>query len=565
MDPNRKLDAQAVRGQVDQRIADLESEIRTLKTHRNTVVAATSPLPPEILSDIFIILRRVMSDECSYKPSWTRVNHVCRHWRAVALDCPALWSDLMFVCCSPAFTEMMLQRSKNAPLTVKYDRYAPSFDDILCKIASQTSRLRDVELRGRGLDLPKVLSSFQGTAPTLEKLVLQGAELYNRTGSNTYYTIPANFLQDGAPSLQHLDITQFAIHWDALPLSTTLTHLRLENVVWENRPTRKSFSETLAKLLQLETMKLSACLPRSGDASQPDSPPVILPSLRTLELQDLAAELHEFFSMTRIPQEARVNIELHDMESESVGSLFSALRASWTPPKDIVVDAARNLAQSEILDLRVVDYMPRCTPQIMCWFNIHDLPPNFDAENPPANLIVSAPDAIAFGINLLLKAIAVRLGISSLRSLKIASRHVFLMEDMLPLVKDLTKLDKIALWKSPDAIIQFTEVLQKQKDHALAFPSLRSIELHGIDIDEGLSSYADTAIRRFATALKSWMKCHRTIERFAITKCINFVEGHWKVLQAAIPKQVEMYWDEDVYIVEPSEDEGDYGSWGHTY
>ncbi|KAJ2935905.1 hypothetical protein H1R20_g1188, partial [Candolleomyces eurysporus] len=469
---------------------------------------------------------------------------------------------------------MMLQRSRNAPLTVKYGGYPPSFNDILCKIASQTSRLRDVVLRQASptnpLDLPKILSSFESTAPILEKLVLQGSEFYNtynRTNIDRYHTVPANFLQDGAPSLQHLDITRLAIHWDALPLSTTLTHLRLENTVPENRPTRKSFLETLEKLIQLETMTLSAYLPHSGDASQLESLPVTLPSLRTLKLQDPAAELCQFFSMTRIPQEARVDVNLSDgnLESGSLESLFSALRASWTLSKDMVVDAAHHLAQPNILDLRVIDDVPRCKPRIMYWFNNYGLPPNFNAENPPANLIVAAPSVSAIDITLLFKMITGRLGISSLRSLKIASNQVVLVKDVLALVKDLPKLDKIAICRSHDALSEFLGILKEIKDHALAFPSLRSIELQDIDFDEGLTGNSDTAIGVLADALRSWKKFHPTIERFAMTVCTNFVEEDWEVLQAALPKEVEMNWDGYEYIVDTSEgeeDSSDFESWG---
>ncbi|RXW16438.1 hypothetical protein EST38_g9424 [Candolleomyces aberdarensis] len=538
MDPNKKLNAQAVREQVDRRIAELESEIRALKTHRNTV-AATSQLPPEILSNIFNVLGRVMGDGYS-KPSWTRVNQVCRHWRAVALDCPALWSDLMFVGGNPAFTEVMLQRSKNAPLSVKFDAYSPPFNDILCKIVSQTSRLRDVELRQGSnttpLDLPKILSSFESTAPILEKLVLEGVELDNWTRSDKYHTIPANFLQDGAPSLQHLDITRLAIHWDALPISITLTHLQLENV--ETRPTRKAFSESLAKLLRLETIKLSACLPHSGGASQPDSLPVILPSLRTLELQDLTAELRQFFSMTQIPEEARVHIKLCDRnpESESPGSLFSALRASWILPKDMVVEAAGDSAQPSILDLRIVD-----ASRIKCWFSNHDLPPNFDVENPPASLVVSRGSP-SIGIHLLLKAIAEHLDLSSLQSLKFD--YFPLTKQTLALFKDLTKLDKIAIWNSHSTLSKFLGILEKKKGHALSFPSMRTIELRGIDFDEDPIGGSSTAVRALAAALKNLRKSHPTIERFTMTQCVNFLEKHWEALCKALPDEVKVYWDE---------------------
>ncbi|RXW11600.1 hypothetical protein EST38_g14255 [Candolleomyces aberdarensis] len=72
-----RLNARALCEEVDQRVAQP-------KIHQNTV-AATSPLPPElppeILSNIFIVLRRIVADGNHYESdvSWTRVTHVCRH------------------------------------------------------------------------------------------------------------------------------------------------------------------------------------------------------------------------------------------------------------------------------------------------------------------------------------------------------------------------------------------------------------------------------------------------------------------------------------------------------
>ncbi|KAJ2921808.1 hypothetical protein H1R20_g15288, partial [Candolleomyces eurysporus] len=557
MERTMKLNAQTIREEVDQRIAELESEIRALKTHRN-LVADTSLLPPEILSNIFIALRRIVANGYSYRSSWVRVTHVCRHWRAVALDCPALWSDLLFV--NPKGTEVMLQRAKNAPLTVKFAAYPATFNDILCKIASQTGRLREVELRSGSnttLELPIILSCFESTAPILEKLVLQGVEIYYRTGSDKYHTLPADFLRGGAPSLRHLDVTRFAIHWDALPLSTTLTHLRLENVVLENRPTQASFLKSLTSLLRLETMILKACLPRSGDALHLGSLPITLPSLRILELQDFAAELRQFFTATQIPNKARVDIELSDgnPELESLGSLLSALRTSWIHSKDMDLDAGSNSIQSGILDLRIVDAMMRYVPRIMCWFSNHDLPPNFGVENPPANLVVSLASGSAMGINLVLSAIAARLDISSLQSLKIASNYILVTNELLALFKDLTKLDKIAVWKSYDTLSKFFKTLKKKHEHAPSFPALHSIDLHGIDFDEDRTGDSIKAVLPLIFALKSREKSHPTIKQFTMTQCINFLEDHWEALCEVLPEETEKYWDEVEDIVEQSDDD----------
>ncbi|RXW19998.1 hypothetical protein EST38_g5865 [Candolleomyces aberdarensis] len=570
MGQTTKISAQATREQVDQRIAQLESEIRALKTHRN-MVADTSLFPPEILSNIFIILRRLIGTGHGYyytpPASWAHVTHVCRHWRAVALDCPALWSELLFV--SPKTTEMMLQRSKNAPLTVKFTANLVRYHDILCKIVSQTGRLRDFELQNRsstGSELLKTLSGFESTAPTLEKLVLHGVPVGY---GGQPYTLPENFLRDGAPSLRHLEVTQFAIRWDALPLSSSLTHLRLQNTAPENRPPRKAFLESMANLLRLETLKLFACLPRSGDVSHPSrSLPVTLPSLRTLELHDSVAELCQFFRATQISKEARVNIELGDVnpESESLGALFSAFKTSWSlcqDMQDMESVADGSLAQSEILDLRIVNNSGQTTSQIKCWYKDHELPPPFNDENPPANLVVSSKNSGNSRVNTsLLTAIAEHLDFSSLCSLKIAPT-TDMTEEALGLFKDLTKLDTITIARNHRNLSRFLKALKKDgaSPGTPSFPTLCSVNLHRIDFDEERNWNADIEVRDLINALD-----HREgscpIDELSITQCINFTEAHWDSLRESLPEQLEMEWDEDEDIREPSEHdevESDYG------
>ncbi|RXW16434.1 hypothetical protein EST38_g9423 [Candolleomyces aberdarensis] len=317
-------------------------------------------------------------------------------------------------------------------------------------------------------------------------------------------------------------------------------------------------------------MMLKACLPSSDDPSHPGSLPIALSSLRTLELQDFTAELRQFFTATRIPNKARVDIELSDgnPESECVGSLLSALRTSWILPKDMGLDAGGNFIQTDILDLRIVDTRMRNVPQIMCWLSSHDLPPNFDVENPPANLVISLASGSAMGINLLLPVIAAHLDISSLRSLKIASKYIDLTTELFALFKDLTKLDKIAIWKSYDRLSEFLETLRMKEEHAPSFPALRSINMHGIDFDEDRTGDSITAVLPLYFALKSHEESHPTIKQFKMTQCTNFLEDHWEALCEALSEEVEKYWDEVEDIVEPSdEDEEDddgseLGHWG---
>ncbi|TEB27631.1 hypothetical protein FA13DRAFT_1607377, partial [Coprinellus micaceus] len=101
-----------------QRIAELREEIRILENCHNQVTPICC-LPPEILSKIFLTLSAVTPRHHPRDSvSWFRVSHVCVHWRSVALSCSDLWANLRFV--SPAFTELMLDRAREALLSVVF-------------------------------------------------------------------------------------------------------------------------------------------------------------------------------------------------------------------------------------------------------------------------------------------------------------------------------------------------------------------------------------------------------------------------------------------------------------
>ncbi|KAJ2929540.1 hypothetical protein H1R20_g7566, partial [Candolleomyces eurysporus] len=317
---------------------------------------------------------------------------------------------------------------------------------------------------------------------------------------------------------------------------------------------------------RLETLNLSACLPLSDDVSHPESSSITLPSLRTLKLRDSSPEVLQFFAATQVPKEARINIELSDTDpkSESFGSLFSALRKGWILSKDMVLDAGVSLGQSEIVDLRIVEPASASHGfamsneddelQLRCWFKNHDLPPKFDVDNPPASLALTLKGCNSVIGNSLLAALAERLDISSLRSLKIAS-HQFPTVETFELFKGLTKLDKLAIWYSHDALSNFLEVSKKTKDDDdPPFPALRSLQLHGVDFDEDLTGKVFKAVDALGTALDDRHEYHPSIERLIIERCTNFDEGHWEQLSCTLPEEVRLVWDEVEDIRRPPDD-----------
>ncbi|KAF6753052.1 hypothetical protein DFP72DRAFT_435379 [Ephemerocybe angulata] len=251
------------------RIDALEREVLTLKSYHNTL-ALPSRLPPEVLCDIFLAAgvvpersdqaRRVAWND-SGERLWIVVTHVCKSWRETALGCPALWANLTFI--SPSFTRVMLQRSRNAPLTIDYSGKF-QHEDLLAEAISHTERLRSVKIgipNNTSLRFEYALSGFSSgvEATILETLSLESV---SRNG-----LLPARFLHGGAPSLKLLSLKGCHIpDWKALPLGpnlTTLTILPCKAVAntTKYRPSALDFYRSLNRILQLQSLDLRGFLP----------------------------------------------------------------------------------------------------------------------------------------------------------------------------------------------------------------------------------------------------------------------------------------------------------------
>lgn len=216
----------SVRKKVDSRIQELEDEIRALKTHRNTA-AITGALPAEVLSNIFLLNVAMYHDRKSN--AWIRVAGVCRHWRAVALSCAALWTDFIRPA-KPEFITLMLEQSRKMPITVDMRLPNRSLNEQERILFSQNERLLNVALSGRNSEdcgaVSALLPTSSGPAVSLKSLTLTGCtkEDYRSGLVIKPLKVADNFLQQGAPVLTHLDLVQCSIPWDSLSLPGSLTH-----------------------------------------------------------------------------------------------------------------------------------------------------------------------------------------------------------------------------------------------------------------------------------------------------------------------------------------------------
>jgi len=324
-----RIDAVTLRAKVDTRIRELEAEIRFLKSCRNTG-ATTSSLPAEILSKVFLECAA-----CSHPSSWIKVSHVCRLWRDVALNCPELWSNISLAV-HPEFTNLMLVRAKQVPLSLKFASYKIGHFEIMRKVLSRPNRLRLVDISNHGgvglfsqTEIGNVLSDFSNS-DTLQTLRLRGRETSIRGVPAASDHLPNDFLDKiGVPPLlTDFEAAHFNIHWDRIPTIPTLTRLHLDNLS-PHRPSQAHFLQSLQGMPRLQDLRLSGMLPRGPFAST--GSPVSLPAIRRLELRAAVAEICEFLLGTRIPGTASLNIRVDGLPPtpESTSQFLAALTTNW--------------------------------------------------------------------------------------------------------------------------------------------------------------------------------------------------------------------------------------------
>lgn len=189
---------------------------------RNTLIHICQ-LPSEILSLIFITYAK--SNNVRYHLhhplNWIRISHVCRRFRAVALESPTLWSDISLK--SLQIAREMLTRSKGAELALSSRtlghgptaRYGQAFVAAVKETLVEMHRIRTIELLSLSDSaLDAVVAGLEVEAPRLEYLGLRKTPHAFRPNTRAnYYSLPSNFMCGGAPRLRHLKLVDCVLPW----------------------------------------------------------------------------------------------------------------------------------------------------------------------------------------------------------------------------------------------------------------------------------------------------------------------------------------------------------------
>ena len=219
--------------------------VADLRARRNSFLPIFR-LPPETLVNIFTLgARDYYYHGGDYPinciPHWVNVSYICRHWRNVALNCPALWAYPFTI--SLRWTEELLARSKRAPLKIHIysgtiNASLVRLSGLVAKLLSHAERIQELRLRVPAMALPSKLSLC---VPHLQILDIDGTQ-----SCPSEWTLTIN--DRDIPSLRTLKLTYHPLPWHLLNL-TGLTTLFLSHA-----PSPQNIVEFLAALSRMQCL-----------------------------------------------------------------------------------------------------------------------------------------------------------------------------------------------------------------------------------------------------------------------------------------------------------------------
>ncbi|PCH36355.1 hypothetical protein WOLCODRAFT_82058, partial [Wolfiporia cocos MD-104 SS10] len=227
-------------------------------------------LPQEILAEIFITLSEAVGYQTFRYPYLGRshdvrflITHVCAHWRAVALSCPALWAALK-VPSAPAMLQKVLERAKCTPLRLDaciQAHRSPSKDQTMSMLG-HLSRIRTLSVTATPEMLNEIIDKMGGPTPLLELLKLIDTHSILRHGEVGPRSLPASLRNEPRPPIHELELENFPFRWTDIAFRS-LSHLKLRSYRGPARLDNsfEDFFDALDHMPLLEILELEGVTP----------------------------------------------------------------------------------------------------------------------------------------------------------------------------------------------------------------------------------------------------------------------------------------------------------------
>lgn len=302
-------------------------------------------MEPEIPFDV---LYRIFDDyvgedlEQLFSLSWTKVLLVCRHWHAVGLLSPRLWSFIRFepilsvaeVPSSEGFADvetdvcrvrMQLVRAGTWPLTIRYKplpwTYPDYFQDLGMTVFWNPHSVQSLSLRGDYLRLSETIQDVcKKIHSNMHSLELQHCK--SELGIANIVAL-SELLAQKLPSLKRLILRDVRCDWSCI---RNLRSLEISYVVLMPQPyLLKDIVAALRRCPELEKLHLNLPFWRSSGDSPPSPEATALPLLADLYLRGpvhICAPL--FLSMEALAVGAAIDISFNGVHPRDERNLERA-------------------------------------------------------------------------------------------------------------------------------------------------------------------------------------------------------------------------------------------------
>lgn len=264
--------------------------------------------------------------------TWLHISHVCCRWRKVSSSCSLIWSTITLDSNSPELALALLERARQAPLSVFVHFPDQSAYTLMNKAIAHTAdhlhHTRCLAIRDDCLP-PAWVSHFSLLKPHSANS-LEVLRLYTNNESSEEIRLPEQMFSGPTARLRQITLSgpfNFSFHNSIF--SADLTHLSLSHV---RRHRRSSDLFNLLARCPLQVLSLTASLPiPTGFTDHSESTPkdkLCLDSLKRCYIEDEAATIARFMRRVAIPPACYVSLHTSNAVVEAMDVLHSLVQIS---------------------------------------------------------------------------------------------------------------------------------------------------------------------------------------------------------------------------------------------
>jgi hypothetical protein len=298
----------------DARIYVLERELAALKTKRNDLLPIYR-LPPEIVADVFKLVQHgcrsvdKMDPWETYDNRWYDIMLVCRRFREIAVDTPALWIMMDYGAHPPDWRGLCMHRASRLLFCIRNS----TRHSLTILPRAQTLEIRDRAVADEILNVPM---------PALHAL-----HIALNKGANEEEYLDLHKISHYSPALAYIGLTNVPL--DALPPLHSLRRIELKSVV-----VCDGLNGLFKLLSQVASVEVLCLCYLDFDGAEPprdlEKTHVCLPCLRSLLVADAPKSVESYLRVLPLPTLA-LGISarhVHD-ESDSTWDTLACILDTW--------------------------------------------------------------------------------------------------------------------------------------------------------------------------------------------------------------------------------------------